>query len=93
MIPNGKENPAAPKISFPCKYPIRIMGAAAPDFKDFVLRVVKKHAPEFNGAAEIKSSKTGKYLSIHVIIQATGTDQLTALHEELKSSGRVQMVL
>ncbi len=83
----------APEIVFPCDYPIRIMGAEAPDFKDFVIRVVKKHALDFGGKAQVKSSRTGKYLSVHVVIRATGIDQLQALHTELKASGRVQMVL
>ncbi len=90
---DSSKDQEAPKIVFPCDYPIRVMGAAAPDFKDFVVRVVKKHAPDFDGKADVKASRTGKYLSVHIVIMATGTDQLKALHEELKASGRVQMVL
>ncbi|MDB2384647.1 DUF493 domain-containing protein, partial [Endozoicomonas sp.] len=89
----SNNNPDAPKITFPCDYPIKVMGAAAPDFKDFVVRVVKKHAPDFSGKADVKASRTGKFLSVHVVIMATGVEQLKALHEELKASGRVQMVL
>ncbi|WP_263080577.1 DUF493 domain-containing protein [Endozoicomonas sp. Mp262] len=90
---DSSNNQDAPKIVFPCDYPIRIMGAAAPDFKDFVVRVVKKHARDFDGKADVKASRTGKYFSVHVVIRATGEQQLKALHEELKASGRVQMVL
>lgn len=83
----------APKIEFPCDYPIRIVGNSAPDFKDFVKKVVTNHAPDFNGKTDEKSSKTGKYTSITVTIRATGEAQLQALFEELKASGRVHMVL
>ncbi len=83
----------APKIEFPCDYPIRIMGVAAPDYKEFVVRIVKKHAPEFNGEVAMKASRTGKYLSATVTIVATGEQQLSELFEELKASGRIQMVL
>ena len=83
----------APKIVFPCDYPIRILGNAATDFEDFVVSVVKKHAPDFDGTAELKESRTGKYTSVTVTIVATGEPQLKALFEELKAGGRVHMVL
>ncbi|WP_067517339.1 HP0495 family protein [Endozoicomonas ascidiicola] len=87
------KEPKAPKIEFPCDYPIRIVGHAAPDYKDFVLRVVANHDPSFKGDAKMKTSKNGKYLSATVVITATGEPQLQALFEELKASGRIQMVL
>ena len=34
----------APKIEFPCDYPIRIIGKAEADFEDFVKQVVQNHA-------------------------------------------------
>ncbi|MDP0562809.1 MAG: DUF493 domain-containing protein [Candidatus Endonucleobacter sp. (ex Gigantidas childressi)] len=82
-----------PKIVFPCSYPIHVMGAATPDFKDYVVGVVKKHASDFEGEVNLKVSRTGKYLSVNVVIMATGVEQLNALHEDLKASGRVKMVL
>ncbi|WP_461535716.1 HP0495 family protein [Spongorhabdus nitratireducens] len=88
-----QQAPEAPRIEFPCDYPIRVMGDAAPDFKDFVCRVMKKHDPEFNGEAKVRDSRTGKYLSVLVTIKATGEPQLKAIFEELKASGRIKMVL
>lgn len=82
-----------PKIIFPCDYSVRILGASAPDFKDFVIGVIEKYDPFFDGNADVKPSRTGKYLSVKVVITATGVEQLTALNKELKASGRVQMVL
>lgn len=87
------KEPKTPKIEFPCEYPIRIVGHAAPDYKDFVLSVVAKHDPDFDGKAKMKTSRNGKYLSATVVIMATGEPQLKALFEELKASGRIQMVL
>ncbi len=87
------EQQDAPKIEFPCDYPIRIMGKAAPDYKQFVVDVVKKHAPEFSGHAEVKESRNGTFQSVVVVIRATGAPQLKALYEDLKASGRVHMVL
>lgn len=87
------EQQDVPKIEFPCDYPIRVLGIAAPDYQDFVVDVVKKHDPEFAGHVEIKESRTGKFQSVVVVIRATGEPQLKALYEELKASGRVHMVL
>lgn len=87
------KEPQAQKIEFPCDYPIRIIGYSASDYKDFVLRVVAKHAPDFDGRAKMKISRNGKYMSAMVVILATGEPQLQALFEDLKASGRIQMVL
>ncbi len=83
-----------PKIEFPCDYPIKVIGEGAPDFKDFVVRTVSVHAPDLPlDRIEVNASKNGKYLSIRLWIVATGEDQLRAIFEDLKRSGRVQMVL
>lgn len=84
----------APKIEFPCDYLIKVIGDAAPDFTEFVIAVVERHAP---GAAEnnvtVKDSRGGRFASVNITIWATGEPQLKALFEELKASGRVHMVL
>lgn len=83
-----------PKIEFPCSYPIKVMGDAAPDFKDFVIEVMSKHAGEVaQSDVSIRESRNGSFLSVTVTITATGVDQLTRIHEELKLSSRVKMVL
>ena len=84
----------APKIEFPCDYPIKIVGDAAPDFKVAVLDVVESHAPGFDRErVGIVDSRNGKFQSVRVTITATGDDQLRALFASLKATGRVHMVL
>lgn len=83
-----------PKIEFPCSYPIKVMGDAAEDFADFVVAVMSKHAGDIDGAdVSVRESSKGTFLSVTVTITATGVDQLTMIHEELKLSRRVKMVL
>lgn len=86
--------PKAPKIEFPCDYVIKVIGDAAPDFKEFVVSVVERHAP---GIAEdkitVSDSRNARFTSVRLTIVATGEPQLKALFEELKASGRVHMVL
>jgi putative lipoic acid-binding regulatory protein len=83
-----------PRIEFPCAYPIKVMGTAGEDFEAFVLEVLGRHAELAVGErVEVVASRTGRFLSVRVTIMATGEPQLRALHEELKASGRVHMVL
>lgn len=83
-----------PRIEFPCEYPIKVIGGAGDGFVELVCEIVERHAPDFDrDLIDLRDSKNGRFVSIRVVIIATGTDQLEALHAELKASGRVQMVL
>lgn len=86
--------PQPPKIEFPCDYVIKVIGTAAPDFREFVVEVVERHAPGITEAdVTLNDSRQGRFTSVRVKIVATGEPQLKALFEELKASGRVHMVL
>lgn len=86
--------PNTPKIEFPCDYAIKVIGNAAPDFREFVVGVVVQHAPELRESdVTVKDSRNGRFCSVRLTIVATGEPQLQALFEELKASGRVHMVL
>lgn len=83
-----------PKIEFPCAYPIKVMGLASATFERDVVAVVARHAPGFSEAdVSTRPSSNGNYLSVTVVIQASGTDQLTAMFQELKATPDVKMVL
>lgn len=86
--------PQAPKIEFPCPYPIKVVGDAADDFAVFVADVLVKHTGEsLHEQIEIIESRNGRFLSARVTITASGPEQLQALFEELKASGRVHAVI
>ena len=81
-------------IEYPCEFPIKIMGHTRAGFAQAILEVVRRHAPDFDGATmEMKSSKHGKYLSITCTINATSREQLDALYQELCDHPMVVMVL
>ena len=42
--------PEAPRIEFPCAYPIKVMGEACVEFRDHVHQVMERHAPGFDRA-------------------------------------------
>ena len=91
LLKPGEE---APKIEFPCDYPIKILGDAHETFTERVVNVVKKHAPDMDEKQiTLKESSKGRFHSVTVIIRATGEDQLAAIFAELKTLDVVKMVL
>lgn len=84
----------APKIEFPCRYPVKIVGTNTIDFVARVTSIVRAHAPELGeDDVSIRLSSGGKFCSTTCIIVATGEAQLRALHEELRGFDAVTMVL
>lgn len=88
------QQPERPKIEFPCAYPIKVMGLHEEGFAACVIDVVERHDPGFSRETILyRESSGGRYLSVNITITATGTEQLQALFEDLKATGRVAMVL
>ena len=84
----------APKIEFPCAYPVKVMGPNVDNFHEEVLVIIRRHAPDLlDENISYRASRNGNYLAVNVTITATGTDQLQAMFDDLKASGRVSMVL
>ena len=38
----------APKIEFPCSYPIKVLGRAGQDFETVINEIFEQHAPAFD---------------------------------------------
>lgn len=84
----------APKIEFPCDYPIKILGEAHAELHAHILQVMDSHAPGFDRSKiTIRDSSKGRWQSMTLVITATGKPQLEAIFADLKSSPRVKMVL
>ncbi len=84
----------APKIEFPCDYPIKILGDNHVSFTDRVVEVVRRHAPELpDEKVSCRESRNGNYISVTVVIRAQGEEQLKRLHAELKADQWVRLVL
>jgi putative lipoic acid-binding regulatory protein len=81
-------------LEFPCAFPLKIMGRADGALAEVVLGIVRRHAPEFDGASmEMRASSGGKYLSLTCTIDATSKPQLDALYRELSGHPAVKVVL
>lgn len=81
-------------LTFPCVFPIKVMGRTQDGFAQAVAAVVVKHAPDFDPAAlEMRASKEGNWLSVTATINAGSREQLDALYRELVAHPMVKMVL
>ena len=84
----------APKIEFPCDYPIKVMGRSSDVFESVVLTVCERHAPGFDQrTVAAKISSKGTFTSLTITITATGPAQLEALHQDLQANFQVTKVV
>ena len=81
-------------LTFPCVFPIKVMGRRQDEFAQVITDIVLKHAPDFHPETiEMRSSKQARYLSLTVTINAKSREQLDALYSELSKHPMVTMVL
>jgi len=83
-----------PKIVFPCRYPIKVLGRAVEAFQPTVLSIFQQRAPGFGEEdVVVKHSRKGTFHSITVTIEAQSEAQLRDIHRDLMDSGLVSMVI
>jgi putative lipoic acid-binding regulatory protein len=81
-------------LEFPCKFPIKVMGAAIPEFRERVLEIARRHAPNLSEqAVSERSSRGGRYISLNIVVDATSREQLDGLYRELTGCELVAVVL
>ena len=81
-------------LTFPCVFPIKVMGRREDGYAQTVTDIVLRHAPDFHPqTVEMRASKNGRYLSLTVTINARSREQLDALYSELSKHPMVMMVL
>lgn len=86
--------PEAPKIEFPCLYPIKVIGVASSEFHVVVLNTVEKHTGKISSdLIELQASKKNTYVSVRITIAATGVEQLQNIFNDLKAIDSVKMVI
>ena len=81
---NKKTDKEESLIDFPCEFPVKVMGAAIPEFHPCICKIAKKHDPEFiTDEITQNTSKSGKYLSLTLNIHAKDKAQLDRLYQDL----------
>jgi len=87
-------NPTDSLITYPCTFPIKVMGAGVDGFVEAITLIARQFDPCFNAdRLELRHSKGGKYTSLTLNITATSRDQLDELYRTLSSHPMVKIVL
>ena len=83
-----------PLLTFPCTFPIKVMGVQSAGFEAEMVNIARRHVPNLDDAAVVsRPSKTGKYLAVTLTIQAESQAQLDAIYREFSAHKDVRMVL
>ena len=81
-------------LEFPCRFPIKVMGAATDDFRSLALGIVTRHFGEpAAGDIEERPSSGGRYLGLTITVRAESKAQLDAVYTELTSCRQVLVAL
>lgn len=84
----------APKIEFPCSYPVKIVGSNSLDFVARVTAIVREFDAQLKETdVSVRLSSGNKFCSVTCVITATGEPQLKGLHERLRAVPEVSLVL
>lgn len=79
-----KESEQESLIDFPCEFPVKVMGAAIPEFHAAIEKIAKAHDADFDTSQTTQNiSKTGKYVSLTLNIHALDKPQLDAIYKDL----------
>ena len=86
--------PQAQRLDFPRTFPIKAIGKAEADFRELVMEIVRRHAPELSiNQVSVRESSGGKWLSVTLVILAKNQMQLDAIYRDLSSHDRVAWTL
>lgn len=86
--------PETTQLTFPCIFPIKVMGKMDFEFEAEVVCIVNKHVPDLpEGAIKMNKSKSGNYLAITITFEAQSREQLDKLYTDLTACKKVIMAL
>jgi len=92
--PTGSNPRADSLIEYPCRFPIKVMGAKVDGFVHAVTTVAHAFDPTFDATTiELRESKGGNYLGVTITITATSREQLDELYRTLSPHPMVKVVL
>jgi putative lipoic acid-binding regulatory protein len=81
-------------LTFPCSYPLKVMGENTSEFYSTVCAIVEKHVGTTSEIAySVRTSSGEKYMSITATFSAESEEQLTALYKELNEHRLVRVTI
>lgn len=79
-------------LEFPCDYTLKVLGRAAPDFVEWVAAQVAELGIVCSEVEERPSGK-GRFVSVNATFTAESLEQLHLIHQRLRASERVMLML
>jgi len=81
-------------LTFPCQFPIKVMGLNTGTFENEVFMIANQLIPDLGEAAiQSRASRSAKYLSVTVTLTAQSREQLDSLYIAFNKHPDVKMVL
>jgi uncharacterized protein len=81
-------------MSFPCRFPIKIIGDRHADFLITITEVIRINVPDIKADdITLRQSVSGKFYAITVTVTATSRQQLDNIYCSLSGHALVKMVL
>lgn len=89
-----EKDDAAPLLTFPCVFPIKVMGAHAETFPALVLQLIQTQQPQFDATnMHTRISSGGRYISLTCQVEVHSQAQLDAIYRALSGHPLVKYVL
>jgi putative lipoic acid-binding regulatory protein len=81
-------------MTFPCSFPIKLMGRESAVFRQTARELVEKHTgPLEDGAIESSLSRNGRFVSITITVVAESREQLDNIYRDATAHDDVIMAL
>jgi putative lipoic acid-binding regulatory protein len=94
MQPPREIPPEQSLIEYPCRFPIKVMGANVEGFVEAMVHVACCFESGFDASTvERRPSKAGNYLGLTLSVHVTSRDQLDELYRTLTTHPMVKIVL
>lgn len=81
-------------IEYPCRFPIKVMGANTTEFVSAMVIIAQSFEPGFDETSlEHRPSRAGNYLGLTIAIHVTCREQLDEVYRTLTTHPLVKYVL
>ncbi|MEZ5661875.1 MAG: DUF493 domain-containing protein [Burkholderiaceae bacterium] len=81
-------------MSFPTRFPIKVMGERHERFSAAIAALVRRHVPGFDPDTLTEAvSRKGTYVSLTITVEVDSREQLQSLYEALAGHQMVRIVL
>jgi putative lipoic acid-binding regulatory protein len=81
-------------LTFPCSFPIKVMGTNTDGFAQTVVDLVRVHCPDYDPAEmTMRPSTSNNFLSLTITVFVNDKPQLDALYQSLVNHPSVRFVL